>query len=452
MIKFIRLFILSLFCLFVSMPLLGKCPINVTGKEAMSMGIYIAEIKSSNTLIDYQSERVYSPASVTKALTTATAFSLLPQNLQLETKVNISGEIVNKTLYGDLIIYAVGDATLESKHFPENCGFCDSIINAIKSIGISKIEGRCCFIPTDFKQDCGVNPNWEIEDIAWGYGTGLYPFNYKDNVFSLSINSSTVTTSPLIKDLIIKKIPLGEDLSTIYMRPFNSNELIILGNSKRNVSNICSTPYPEDVFIDELLSKMKDAGIYINQSHIENSEYLKQRNIYTHKSPKIVDICKSLMVRSDNLFAESILRVISKGNPINVAIDTELNYWKNKGLNTNFITIRDGSGLSRTNRLSPRFVAQVLTFMAKSDYSNEYINCFPKSGKDGTLANFLKGSRLEGKLALKTGSMNGVQCYAGYKLDENSEPTHVIVIMVNHFFCPRRELRCAIENLLLNVL
>ena len=61
---------------------------------------------------------------------------------------------------------------------------------------------------------------------------------------------------------------------------------------------------------------------------------------------------------------------------------------------------------------------------------------------------FLAKSPLKGKIALKTGSVGGVQCYAGYKLDAKGQPTHVIVIMVNGFFCPRSDVREASEQLL----
>ena len=82
---------------------------------------------------------------------------------------------------------------------------------------------------------------------------------------------------------------------------------------------------------------------------------------------------------------------------------------------------------------------------------SDYIALFPKTGCDGTLKNFLSKSRLKGQLALKTGSMDGVQCYGGYKLNENGEPTHIVVIMVNNFFCKRKELRKEIERLLLQI-
>lgn len=32
---------------------------------------------------------------------------------------------------------------------------------------------------------------------------------------------------------------------------------------------------------------------------------------------------------------------------------------------------------------------------------------------------------------MKTGSMKGIQCYAGYKLDDDYAPTHIIVVIMN---------------------
>ena len=119
-------FILSiLFFLEIALFTNANCPINVIGKDAMAMGVFIQEIESGNTLIDYQSKRVYTPASVTKAFTTATALTTLSEDFRFKTPVYISGEIINYTLYGDIIVYGVGDPTIESSHFPKNKGFCD---------------------------------------------------------------------------------------------------------------------------------------------------------------------------------------------------------------------------------------------------------------------------------------------------------------------------------------
>lgn len=448
--KDIKILHFVLFYCFTHLICSADSPINVLGKDAMSIGIYIEELNSGDVILDYESAKVYTPASVTKSLTAATALSTLSSDFRFETPVYISGEIHNNILYGDIIVYGMGDATLESMHFPENLGFCDSIANALKRNGIKQIEGCCRIKHRNFNLDCGVNPNWELEDIAWGYGTGLYSFNYKDNIFKLNINSR-VTTHPNVTDLTVHELPSNGSNGIDLMRPFNSNDLFIIGNlnHQKGYTNTCSMPFPQDVFIDELKARLKECGINLKQEIIENSDNFENSLIYIHKSPPLNDILKSLMIRSDNLFAESILRVISMGKSLKSAINTELKIWEQRGFDTSLISIRDGSGLSRTNRLSPRFLGKILKWMYNSPYKKNYINLFPRAGVNGTLKSFLKGTKLEGKLAMKTGSMNGVQCYAGYKINESEEPTHIIVIMVNNFFCHRSTLKAEIEKLLL---
>lgn len=83
--------------------------------------------------------------------------------------------------------------------------------------------------------------------------------------------------------------------------------------------------------------------------------------------------------------------------------------------------------------------------------NNSYVNIFPVAGRSGTMRSFLKGTALEGKIVAKTGSMRNVQCYAGFKIDENGQPTHLVVLMLNNF-SDRAKLKRALEQLLLEKL
>ena len=78
------------------------------------------------------------------------------------------------------------------------------------------------------------------------------------------------------------------------------------------------------------------------------------------------------------------------------------------------------------------------------------MDLFPLAGQEGTLRSFLKGTPLDSYIALKTGSMSGIQCYAGYKLDYNFAPTHVVVVMVNNL-SDRPALRKDVERMLLDI-
>ncbi len=426
-------------------------PLNVKGKEAMGVGIIITDLSTGETLREYQSEKVFTPASILKSFTTATATSLLPTDFRFETPVYVTGDVEGGVLNGDLVVEATGDATIESSHF-KNKGFCDSIVAALLREGVREINGNCTVTSSGYWADDDVIPQWEVEDVAWSYGTGLHAFNYKDNNFVLTLK--TGKTRPAIESLIVEDNTTSGDDGPVLMRGSKSYLLNIYGKVPKDDSYAinCSMPFPDDVFLDELMQKLQAAGIEVTgdmESGLETGTKAG-KTIYTHRSPLLKDIMHSLMIRSDNLFAESVLRLIARGKSRDEAIKKELATWKSRGIDCGYSYIYDGCGLARTDKISPKMLAGVLRWMANSEYGRDYVSLFPVCGKEGTVTSFLKGTKLEGAMALKTGSMSGVQCYAGYKLDKSGKPTHAVVIMVNNFFCSRAELKKATEKYLLD--
>ena len=112
------------------------------------------------------------------------------------------------------------------------------------------------------------------------------------------------------------------------------------------------------------------------------------------------------------------------------------------------VTIIDGSGLSRSNRVTADFMTSVLTSMADNEV---YASFFPLAGQEGTLKSFLANTPLDSYIAMKTGSMKGIQCYAGYLLDENYAPTHTVVIIMNDINGSRDRAKKAAQEMLLGI-
>ncbi len=158
------------------------------------------------------------------------------------------------------------------------------------------------------------------------------------------------------------------------------------------------------------------------------------------------------MMRSDNLYAESMLRLYGKettgqGSTSSGASE-EMKYWKKHGIDMSGVEIIDGSGLSRSNRVTAKMMTGVLRDMADDV---DYVSYFPLAGQEGTLRKFLADTPLDSYIALKTGSMSGIQCYAGYKLDDDFAPTHTVVVIVNDFRCDRSTVRNAVSRMLLDI-
>lgn len=434
--------------------MLFPCPVSATtpifgvdGEDAASIGVYISDIPEGDVLIEYNSVKTLTPASIMKALTTASAISALGTEYRFRTEVYMTGEIAGSTLCGNLLLKGYGDPTLESRHFPDNKGFVDSVVSHIKKYGITCIKGSV-IAEQSFVKNQGPVSKWEIEDEAWGYGAGYYGLNFMDNTFRLSIPS--MATVPHVAGLtVVDNTMIGKNDPKL-QRGTDSYVLEISGTvpAGKEVSVSCAMPEPSRVLIDSIYCKLSENGIKVECGDIFSTDTVP---LFTYKSPFLSEIMRSLMFRSDNLMAEGVLRAISVGSTRAEAIDAEIAMWENRNIDCSYVSIYDGSGLARSNRVSPKFMGDVLSWMAKNDMAKVYVSLFPRAGKEGTLSRFLANSRLTGRIVLKTGSMNGVQCYAGYKLDSDGKPTHVIVIMVNNFFCKRKELINSIERLLLKI-
>jgi len=125
-------------------------------------------------------------------------------------------------------------------------------------------------------------------------------------------------------------------------------------------------------------------------------------------------------------------------------------YWKSKGITTSSLQMHDGSGLAPQNAVSPQFLTDLLVYMyTRSEYASVFFDSLPKAGKEGTLSSFLRDTKLSGKIAAKSGSIGGVQCYAGYLIDGNKK--YAFTVMVNKFNGTRPQVRSAIELLLLGL-
>lgn len=414
-----------------------KCPLNIRGAASTEFGFYLKNLDTDEVEVNINGTQRFVPASVTKAFTVASALSIFPFDAAMTTRVSVQGTMTDSILDGNLIISAIGDPTIESSHFAQYKGFAENVASAVRHYGIREITGRVIvqYNPTLEEE---VPSGWMNSDLIQPYGTAYHALNYRDNV--LSLNLSTGKTVPKAPNI---RIVRGETKNTLKRR---SSDCIYVGSKAKGALKIAA-PDPSDVMIHDVAQALRQNNVTLDSTDIQSSGALNL--VYKHKSPPLCEVMKSLMFRSDNLMAEGMLRLLSPDKSRSDATRYELSLWDARGLDTEGIYVEDGSGLSRNNRISPRFLADVLEWMYRSSDSNEYLSMFPRAGYDGTMKSFMVDTMLEGRMATKTGSMNGVQCYAGYLLDENGIPSHAIVVMVNGFTCNRNDLKKAIGNFII---
>ena len=116
---------------------------------------------------------------------------------------------------------------------------------------------------------------------------------------------------------------------------------------------------------------------------------------------------------SHNFTAEVLLRSGAGTWNLEDATRIETAWLRSQGLPMEGVRIYDGSGLTRANRLTSRFLAALLLRMDQHPYGRDYIGSFSIAGQRGTLRHLFNGTSLDGHLFGKTGTLTGVRAISG---------------------------------------
>ena len=100
------------------------------------------------------------------------------------------------------------------------------------------------------------------------------------------------------------------------------------------------------------------------------------------------------------------------------------------GLDDEALVLENGSGLSRRERLTARFLGSMLFQAYRSPFRDTFIHTLPIAGTDGTLRGRFR--QLGRSLRMKTGTLRDVRALAGYWLPPNGRKLAVVVIINSH--------------------
>ncbi len=93
--------------------------------------------------------------------------------------------------------------------------------------------------------------------------------------------------------------------------------------------------------------------------------------------------------------------------------------------------VDNGSGLSRTERVTARGLVQLLAAAHASPVREALAASLAIAATDGTLERRMRNGSAAGRALLKTGSLEGVRALAGY-LQDAGETRWILVAIVNH--------------------
>ena len=148
------------------------------------------------------------------------------------------------------------------------------------------------------------------------------------------------------------------------------------------------------------------------------------------ESPALARLAQITNKRSDNFFAETLLKAIGArdGGPGTTAAGARVTTAFARELGAR-PRLADGSGLARSNRASPRHVATALDRLRNRDLYPAFFESLPIAGRDGTLRDRMRSGPARGRCRAKTGTLRKVSTLSGYCFAGGS--TTVFSILMN---------------------
>ena len=442
--------------------------VNSDNLTQASVGFLVKDITNGKVVAHYQENTDRNPASVTKIITTASAMEMLTDTFRFKTNIEYCGTISDSILHGDLYIRGGGDPTLGSAHAPVTCDFFSETLIALQQKGIKQITGHIVGDATVFRED-GAPFHWLVEDIGSSYSPTPSGLNIQDNLLGIVISSDSTgiscTNCTPFTSLMQPKIEMTQapkEKSWRMTKTDFSWNPTLRGNLPMDSKQYIKTEMPEPALFlaDSMRNMLLAAGIEVALEATTTKWYKRDSirdTLFIHKSNTLKEIERVTNYKSNNLYAECIFLTLSKQqDTIGPCVgwrsaNVISKYWTSKGLEANRIFQVDGSGLSMKNAISPKFMVDVLTYMhTSSKYQKQFLYTLPTAGRNGTVASFMKGTALEGKAFVKSGSMERVQNYAGY-INANGK-WYAFCIMVSNFTGVRKPLVKQIATLINEVI
>ena len=344
-------------------------------------GLLVVDAETEQVLCASAPGRSRPLASNMKLFTTATALSKLGPEYRIPTKVFRDGPIDAKgVLHGSLYLQGGGDPALGTPAF-YNAYFGGlgtnifSLAPQIKAAGIESMTGRLYADDTVFDRRRGVADS--------GYATSPYIGPLSGLAFNSGFAGATSTSG------------------------FSSD--------------------PAKLAAGKLARSLR--GIVPPQTALGPTPPDAER-VALVRSPALDRIVNLTDVYSNNYFAEMLIKLLGArfGGAGTTAAGANVVEEFARG-HGSAVSAVDGSGLTRSNRSSPREIVDLLLGMQEDPAGEEFIQDLALTGQEGTVADRMEGTAAYGRCRTKTGTISGVSNLSGYCFNRSGRVMAFSILM-----------------------
>jgi serine-type D-Ala-D-Ala carboxypeptidase/endopeptidase (penicillin-binding protein 4) len=442
-------------------------------------GISVVDLATGASLYAENADKLLQPASNTKLLTTVSTLALVGGDYKFLTTVETEkrpdklGRVA-----GDVILMGRGDPNLSGRVLPYNkkterlaphTRVLEELADQVVAAGVKVIDGDIVADDSYFVYE-RYGEGWTQDDLMWDYGAPVSALVVNDNVVFASVKPGPSTGSRALLTLdpytdyykvrnLVTTTARGTTRNLGILREPGSLELTFWGTIPQGDpgdDEALAIEEPATANAEFFRSLLQQRGIRVQgkvrEQHSYSWQFPPPRDgqplvvppvtvparvvLAQHLSLPLIEDLRVINKVSQNLHVELMLRLMGKlhgvSGSLSGGLDAEKKFLTEQvHMDPSEFSLYDGSGLSRSDLVTPHAFTQLLQYAYAQPWAAEFRDTLPIAGEDGSLSMRFKGTFAADHVEAKTGQLGQANSLSGYavtKLGHNI----AFSILINH--------------------
>ncbi|HEU0054748.1 MAG TPA: D-alanyl-D-alanine carboxypeptidase/D-alanyl-D-alanine-endopeptidase [Longimicrobium sp.] len=404
-------------------------------------GIEVRDAASGRVLYARDADRLFIPASNLKLIVTATAAHHLDPTFRYRTSLYATGPVAEGTLAGDVVLYGRGDPLISARGGRDRLAVFEAFADSLLARGVRRVAGGVVADESFFDGD-HLRGDWEADDLLWWYAAPVSALGFNDNSIDVRIapgsapgraarvtfeprtdyvtlvNAATTVAAGRARTVDLERLPGRGRLRAYGQVPANALtdiEYFAVDDPAR---------FAGTVFREVLERK----GIAVEVDSIRvvtdpaQSPADSTRLVAEHRSDLLAAVIGPILKNSQNWFAEQLVKTLGRelrgeGSwDAGLAVEREF-LTREVGIDSADFVLRDASGLSAGNLVTPRALVQLLDYIRRTPGQEAVRRGLPVAGGEGSLQ--ARFPELPGRVTAKTGYIGNVDSLSGFVTLQN---------------------------------
>jgi D-alanyl-D-alanine carboxypeptidase/D-alanyl-D-alanine-endopeptidase (penicillin-binding protein 4) len=426
---------------------------------------------SGDTLYSRNAGKLFMPASNQKILTSAVALAQLGPEFRYRTAFVAHGAIVDGALVGDLGVIGRGDPSVSDRMRRDAMLPLRDAADSIAARGIKGIRGKVLAEGNAFS-DAVLGFGWSWDDLESGYSAAtdelLFNEGFTEIVVragqapgdsvrvvtrptrtwpKLRISATTVARPPARTDTTLPPVPRP---SIVVRKDTLTGDVLVSGSIVAGDSTVETVTHrdPAAAYIAAFTEALADKGITVAGDALPVGAGGDTLAVIV--SPPLSEILPAFMKPSQNQIGEMLLKTLGleRGTAGTAAagrrvVEAQLRAW---GARDEGFVVRDGSGLSRYDYVSPETIVRILDAMRRDANFPTFYESLPIAAVDGTIRSRMRGTPAANNVRAKTGSVAQARSLSGY-VRTLSGDTLMFSILANNWTVPAGRVTAAADSI-----